>query len=326
MNQRLSIVIPCFNEEESLHELRRRLIPVCEAIVGNSFEVVLVDDGSTDSTRSILRAFQNEDTRFVAVGLSRNFGHQLALTAGLSVARGERVLVLDADLQDPPELLEPMMQTMDQGFDVVYGRRRTRKGESNFKRASAAFFYRLLDQMVDVRIPVDSGDFRLLSRRAVDIINSMPEQNRFIRGMISWIGFRQNAFEYDRDERFAGVTKYPLKRMIRFAIDAITGFSVLPLKLATWTGFACAVLAAITLIYVLISWATGEIVQGWTSLMVIVLTLGAAQLMMIGILGEYIGRLYMQSKARPLFIIEELIRNEQPLLSPKTADTEYQQS
>lgn len=304
---RLSVVIPCYNEEEVLPELRKRLIPVCEKVVGDSFEVILVDDGSRDATRAIMRQFSAEDRCFVSVLLARNHGHQIALTAGLQVASGERVLVLDADLQDPPELLDAMMRKMDEGYDVVYGQRRARAGETAFKRSSASAFYRLLRGMSDVDIPVDTGDFRLMSRRVNDVLRNMPEQHRFIRGMVSWIGFSQTAIEYDRKERFAGSTKYPFRKMLAFAADAITSFSVIPLKIATWLGFSMAFLSLVVLIYTLISWVMGATVAGWTSLMVIVLLIGGVQMVAIGILGEYVGRLYMQGKRRPLFVLDEVI-------------------
>lgn len=305
----LSVVIPCHNEEDVLEALRSRLIPVCEP-TGQPFEIILVDDGSSDQTRQILTQFQAEDPRFVAVLLSRNHGHQLALTAGLSIARGARILVLDADLQDPPELLPKMMAAMDDGYEVVYGLRRSRYGETMFKKATAAAFYRLLDRMIDVRIPVDAGDFRLISRRVLNILLQMPEQHRFIRGMISWIGLPQIAVDYDRDERFAGETKYPLGRMIRFALDAIMGFSVLPLKLATWMGFALAALSVLLSFYVLVNWFNGFVLEGWTSTILVILMTGGVQLFVVGLLGEYVGRLYIQSKGRPLFVIERVLRDE----------------
>lgn len=305
----LSVVIPCYNEEDVLPELRRRLVPACEEIVGDSFEIVLVDDGSTDATGRILRSFCAEDPRFVSVLLARNHGHQIALTAGLQAAMGDRVLVLDADLQDPPELLGPMMAKMDEGFDVVYGKRRQRAGETAFKKASANVFYRLLNRLSDVDIPVDTGDFRLMSRRVNDVLSDMPEQHRFIRGMVTWIGFSQTALEYDRSERFAGTTKYPFRKMLAFAVDAITSFSVIPLKIATWLGFTMGFMSLVVLVYTLVSWSLGATVAGWTSLMVIVLLIGGVQMIAIGVLGEYIGRLYMQGKQRPLFVVDEVIRS-----------------
>ena len=303
----LSVVIPCFNEEAVLDELRRRLIPACESVVGQDFEIVLVDDGSTDATRQMLRRFRSEDARFIVVRLARNYGHQLALTAGLGLANGQRIFVIDADLQDPPELLGEMMARMDEGFDVVYGERRRRSGDSAFKKGSAHLFYRMLARLIEFDLPLDAGDFRLMSRRVVDILQRMPEQHRFIRGMISWIGLPQTAVTYDRDQRFAGETKYPLRRMVRFALDAITGFSVIPLKLATWGGFALAGLSVVLMVFVIASWLEDDTVPGWSSLMVVVLLIGSFQLVVIGILGEYVGRLFIQSKARPMFVIEEIL-------------------
>ncbi|MEM0942826.1 MAG: glycosyltransferase family 2 protein [Pseudomonadota bacterium] len=304
----LSVVIPCYNEEAVLDELRRRLVPVCEDQVGQDFEIVLVNDGSRDATAEILRRFHEEDPRFVAVLLSRNHGHQLALSAGLAACRGARILILDADLQDPPELLSQMWTEMDAGADVVYGKRAERQGETWFKKASAAAFYRLLDAMTDVKIPLDTGDFRLMSRKALDVLLAMPEQHRFIRGMVAWLGFRQVAVSYTRHERFAGETKYPLRKMVLFAIDALTAFSVVPLRMATWLGFAGAFLAVPFALYTLVGWASGNNVSGWTSLMLVVLVMGSIQLVVIGILGEYLGRLYVQSKNRPLFVVDEVLR------------------
>jgi len=303
----LSVVVPCFNEESVLHALRERLLPVCHDVAGEDFEIILVDDGSTDGTRSIMRSFHTIDPRFVGVFLSRNHGHQLALTAGLSVARGERILIIDADLQDPPELLPKMMALTDDGYDVVYGQRAMRQGETVFKRATAAFFYRLVNKLIELPIPSDTGDFRLITRRVLDVLLAMPEHHRFIRGMIAWIGFPQIAIPYDRDPRFAGETKYPLKKMIRFALDALTGFSLVPLKLATYLGFAVACFSFVMTIYVFAVWSSGSTVPGWSSTIVVVLMVGGVQLFVTGILGEYLGRLYMQSKGRPLFVVDEVL-------------------
>jgi polyisoprenyl-phosphate glycosyltransferase len=305
---KLSIVSPCYNEEGSLGELHRRLVAVCQAEVGDDYEIVLVDDGSSDGTRSILGELCSRDPHIVGVVLSRNHGHQLALSAGLHVCRGQRVLIIDADLQDPPELLGDMMRLMDNGADVVYGQRRERRGESPFKRFSAILFYRLLNRLVDIKIPVDTGDFRLMSRRTLDELNRMPEQHRFIRGMVSWIGFRQEPLLYERQERFAGETKYPFKKMLRFAFDAISGFSILPLRVATYLGFVCAILGLLAFGYTVYSYLSGIALQGWTTLMTVVLILGSGQLLVLGVIGEYLGRLYIQSKNRPLFIIEQVLR------------------
>lgn len=304
---KLSVVVPCYNEEEGVHELHRRVSAVCHACVSDSYELVLVNDGSKDATWKIMGAIARADKQVVAINLSRNHGHQLALSAGLEMCRGERVFVLDADLQDPPELLTQMMERMDDGCDVVFGQRLKRDGETFFKKASAYAFYRLLDRMVDIDIPTDTGDFRLMSRRAVDVLNSMPEHHRFIRGMVSWIGLRQEALPYERTARFAGVTKYPLSKMIRFAIDAITGFSVRPLRVASYFGICFGIASLLLLAYVFIAYFTGRTISGWTSLAVIILVLGSVQLLVAGVMGEYLGRLYIESKGRPLFIIQEVI-------------------
>lgn len=304
---KLSVVVPCYNEEEGVHELHRRVTAVCQSCIGDSYELVLVNDGSKDTTWKIMGELARADKHVVAINLSRNHGHQLALSAGLQMCRGERVFVLDADLQDPPELLPQMMARMDDGCDVVFGQRIKREGETFFKKASAYAFYRLLDRMVDIDIPADTGDFRLMSRRAVDVLNSMPEHHRFIRGMVSWIGLRQEALPYERAARFAGETKYPLSKMIRFAIDAITGFSVRPLRVASYFGIYFGVATLLLLAYVFIHYFTGQSVEGWTSLAVIVLALGSVQLLVAGVMGEYLGRLYVESKGRPLFIIQEIV-------------------
>lgn len=310
---KLSVVVPCYNEEEGVHELHRRVTEICQACVGDSYELVLVNDGSKDATWNVMKDLSHADNRVVAINLSRNHGHQLALSAGLTMCRGERIFVLDADLQDPPELLPRMMARMDDGCDVVYGQRIRRDGETFFKKASAYAFYRLLNHMVDIDIPTDTGDFRLISRRAVNILNSMPEQHRFIRGMVSWIGLRQEALPYERAPRFAGETKYPLSKMIRFAIDAITGFSVRPLRLASYFGIGFGIATLVLLVYVLINYFLGHSVEGWTSLAVIILAMGSVQLFVAGVMGEYLGRLYVESKGRPLFIIQEVVAS--PILS-----------
>jgi polyisoprenyl-phosphate glycosyltransferase len=306
----LSVVTPCFNEECSIAELHTRVTAVCRRVAGSDYEFVLVNDGSRDSTWASMVALSAADPHVVAVNLSRNYGHQLALSAGLRLCRGERILILDADLQDPPELLPSMMARMDAGADVVYGRRAERLGETAFKRATARAFYRLFRRLVDIEIPIDAGDFRLMSRRALNVLNRMPEQHRFIRGMVSWIGFRQEALLYTRSPRFAGTTNYPLSKMLRFAFDAITGFSVKPLRLASWLGLCAGFGGFLVILYVLGSWILGRAVEGWTSLMVVTLLLGSSQLLVVGLLGEYLGRLYLESKGRPLFVIESILGQE----------------
>ena len=303
----LSIVIPCFNEQECLPTLHQRLTAAAKAAVGEDYELVLVNDGSKDRTWSMMQDLAAEDSRLVAINLSRNHGHQLALTAGLDLARGQTILIIDADLQDPPELLGAMIATMHrEGADVVYGVRTQRAGETRFKRATAHAFYRMLAAATEVEIPIDAGDFRLMSRRALDALLAMPEQARFIRGMVAWIGFRQVPFPYNRDERFAGVTKYPLSKMIRFALDALTGFSSAPLKLASHAGLALAFGSVLIILYIFFGWASGQSVPGWTSLMLVVVVLGAVQMFVLALMGEYIGRLYSQSKNRPLYIVQDI--------------------
>ena len=304
----LSIVVPCFNEQECLPALHRRLTAAARAAVGEDYELVLVNDGSKDTTWAMMRDLAAGDPHLVAVDLSRNHGHQLALTAGLDLARGDVVLIIDADLQDPPELLGAMIAAMArEQADVVYGVRSSRAGETRFKRATAHAFYRMLANSTEFDIPLDAGDFRLMSRRALDALLAMPEQARFIRGMVAWIGFKQIPFPYKRDERFAGVTKYPLSKMIRFALDALTGFSSAPLKLASHAGLALAFGSVLIILYILAAWAGGKTIQGWTSLMLVVVSLGAVQMFVLALMGEYIGRLYSQSKHRPLYIVQDVI-------------------
>ena len=303
----LSIVVPCFNEEACLIELHQRLSAAARSVARADYELVLVNDGSSDGSWPAMRRLAADDAHVVAINLSRNHGHQLALTAGLDLCRGDTVLIIDADLQDPPELLAPMLQAMrESGADVVYGVRRSRSGETAFKRATAHGFYRLLSRATEVDIPLDAGDFRLMSRRALDALLAMPEQARFIRGMVAWIGFKQVPFAYDRQTRFAGETKYPLRKMIRFALDALTGFSSAPLKLASHVGFGLSVGSVLLVLYIAYAWLSGRSIQGWTSLMLIVVILGAIQMFVLALMGEYIGRLYNEAKKRPLYIVEEI--------------------
>jgi glycosyltransferase involved in cell wall biosynthesis len=302
----LSVVAPCFNEEGVLPEFLQRVGLVLDGL-GGTAEIVLVDDGSRDGTWRLMNEAAAMDKRVVAVRLMRNHGHQLALTAGLSVCRGERILIIDADLQDPPELLPDMMKLLDDGADVVYGQRRQREGETLFKRATAAAFYRLIGRMTDVEIPLDAGDFRLLTRRVLDILLAMPERHRFVRGMVAWIGGRQVPIAYDRKARAAGESKYPLARMIRFAADAITAFSVVPLMASMTIGWVMAAVGFTFFIYSIVGWLLGLNLPGWTSLMAAVGLLGGMQFLMLGIIGAYLGRLYDQSKGRPLFMIRDIV-------------------
>jgi dolichol-phosphate mannosyltransferase len=307
----LSIVVPCYNEEPCLAVLHERLSAAAREAAGEDYELVLVNDGSRDASWDIMRRIAAGDSHVVAVNLSRNHGHQLALTAGLDLCRGEKILIIDADLQDPPELLPKMLETMrSEGADVVYGVRKSRRGETAFKRATAHGFYRLLSRATEVDIPLDAGDFRLMSRRALDALLAMPEQARFIRGMVAWIGFRQLPFPYDREKRFAGETKYPFRKMVRFALDALTGFSSAPLKLASHAGLALSVGSIVLIAYIAYAWASGRSIQGWTSLMLVVVVLGAMQMFVLALMGEYIGRLYNEAKKRPLYIVQEIAGGE----------------
>jgi dolichol-phosphate mannosyltransferase len=304
---KLSIVVPCYNEEACLPALHERLSAAARATFRDDYEIILVNDGSKDRSWPIMTAMAAADPHLVAVNLSRNHGHQLALTAGLDLSRGDVVLVIDADLQDPPELLGDMVDTMRrEEADVVYGVRKSRAGETAFKRATAHGFYRLLANATDVDIPLDAGDFRLISRRALDVLLAMPEQARFIRGMVAWIGFRQVPILYNRDERFAGDSKYPLSKMLRFALDALTGFSSAPLKLASHAGLALSAGSVLIVLYILYAWISGHSIQGWTSLMLVVVVLGAVQMFVLALMGEYIGRLYNEAKRRPLYIVQEI--------------------
>ena len=303
----LSVVVPCFNEEACLAELHARIAKAASSVVGDDYEIVLVNDGSRDRSWEIMRELAATDPRLVAVNLSRNHGHQLALTAGLDLCSGERILIIDADLQDPPELLPQMIEEMErQQADVVYAVRRARAGETAFKRGTAKLFYRLLSKLAEIEIPLDTGDFRLMSRRALDALLSLPEQARFIRGMVAWVGFRQVPIAYDRAERHAGQTKYPLARMMRFALDAVTGFSTAPLRFASHIGLWLVAASALLIAYIGFAFLTGRAIQGWTSLMLVVVVLGAVQMFVLGMIGEYLGRLYIEAKRRPLYIVSEI--------------------
>jgi glycosyltransferase involved in cell wall biosynthesis len=287
----LSVIAPCFNEEAGLREFYRRMTGACFSEVKGNYEIVLVNDGSRDRTWLIIQDLALHDPKIVAINLSRNYGHQLALTAGLQHCWGSRILIIDSDLQDPPELLGEMLRVMDhENADVVYGQRRQRAGETLPKKVTAAMFYRTLRYLIDFDIPVDAGDFRLMSRRALDVLNAMPEHYRFIRGMVSWIGFKQVPFLYDRNARFAGVTGYPLSKMIRFALDAITSFSIVPLHLASGLGILFGIGGLLMLSYTLGSWFFGSTVAGWTSVTTITLIIGSVQLIVFGVLGEYLNQ------------------------------------
>ena len=305
-NPFISIVAPCYNESEVLEMFFERVKGICERL-NLPHEIILVDDGSTDGTWNIIQGLALRDPTIRGFRLSRNHGHQLALSAGLVQCRGKRILIIDADLQDPPELLPEMMKLMDDGADVVYGQRMTRKGESLFKRFTAALFYRLLNILSDTNIPRDTGDFRLINDRVLEVFNRMPEYHRFIRGMISWIGFRQAPLFYNREERAAGRSKYPFRKMLTFSLNAITSFSMKPLRIASYAGLFTGLASLLMIIYIVIGNMLGHTIQGWASLAVIILFLGSMQLCVLGIIGEYLGRLFLEGKNRPLFIIEQTV-------------------
>jgi len=304
----LSVVIPCMNEEAVIGETARRLIAVLGA-ADFHFELIFVDDGSKDSTPKILRELQSSDARVRVVRLSRNFGHQVAITAGIEHAGGDAVAVIDADLQDPPEVLLEFVAKWLDGYDVVYGVRSEREGETAFKLWTAKLFYRLIGRLSDTEIPLDTGDFRLMDRRVVDALLSMPERDRFVRGMVSWLGFSQVSVEYKRAARFAGETKYPLFKMLKFATDGIVSFSTIPLRLATWIGFLASALSTVGIVVVLLERYFGVfgLVKGWSSTVIAVLFIGGVQLVCLGIIGEYVGRIYGESKRRPLYVVRERI-------------------
>jgi glycosyltransferase involved in cell wall biosynthesis len=318
---KLSVVVPCFNEEAVLPSFIERMAGACQTAARGSYEIILVNDGSTDNTWACMRTFALTRPGIVAIQLSRNHGHQLAVTAGLSQARGERILVIDADLQDPPELLDAMMAHMDEPCDVVYGRRRARSGESNFKRGTAHFFYRLLERMSNVVIPNDTGDFRLMSRSIVDKLNTMPEQDRFLRGMVAWLGGRQTEILYDRDVRCAGKTKYTILKMISLAASGLTSFSTIPLRLAALlTGFGILIGCA-TALYAVIGLLNGRNVPGWTSLAILIAFFSTAQMGCLAVLSVYIGRIFVEVKRRPLFLVEEIVASDARLALSSSFET-----
>ncbi|OYZ14144.1 MAG: glycosyltransferase [Sphingomonadales bacterium 28-64-96] len=310
----LSVVIPCYNEEACLPELHRRVAAAAHQCFGDDHEIVLINDGSRDRTWAIMQELAATDPNLVCLNLARNHGHQLALTAGLDLSRGETILVIDADLQDPPELLPDMLKTMAaQGADVVYGLRTSREGESFTKKLTAGLFYRILDRLTDINIPLDTGDFRLMSRRALDVLMAMPEQARFVRGMVAWIGYRQVPFPYARAQRLAGVTHYPFTKMLSLAFDAITGFSTKPLRFASHAGLWLVGLLMLVAMYILVRFLQGETIEGWTSLSLLVIGIGAAQMLVLGVIGEYLGRVYVEAKRRPLYIVAEVVGSGRPV-------------
>ncbi len=301
----ISIVAPVYNEAETLPALYPRIQEVM-ARSGESWELVLIDDGSRDGSADLIRQLRDQDERVRPVIFARNFGHQLAVTAGLDYSRGHAVVIIDADLQDPPEVILEMLDKWRQGYEVVYAVRSEREGESWFKLMTARIFYRLIYRITDVDIPLDTGDFRLMDRKVVDVVNSMRERHRFLRGMSSWVGFRQTGVRYKRAARFAGETKYPLRKMVKFASDAVTSFSFFPLRLVTYLGFISAGISILAIPLVVLLRASGsQAFFGQATTLIAVLFLGGVQLISLGILGEYLGRLYDEAKGRPLYIVRE---------------------
>jgi glycosyltransferase involved in cell wall biosynthesis len=309
VKQQLSVVVPVFNEEENIPELYRRLRAVLPQVV-QEWEILFVDDGSRDRSWELIRALAAQDPRVRGLRFSRNFGHQMAFAAGLDHARGQAVVIMDADLQDPPELIPELVAKHREGYEVVYAVRVARHGETAFKKLTAKLFYRLLARITAVQIPLDTGDFRLMGPRAVEAFRRLPERHRFTRGLVAWLGFPQTGVPYERAPRHAGTTKYPLRKMLRFALDAITSFSHLPLQLATWLGFAVSAFAFFYILVVLALKLAGISWPGYTSLMAAILFLGGVQLLMVGLLGEYVGRIYDEVKHRPLYLVAEEVGEE----------------
>jgi glycosyltransferase involved in cell wall biosynthesis len=305
MNPEFSIIIPIYNEQENIHKLYDRLKSVMSGM-NVSHEFVFVNDGSRDRSMILIKELAAKDNSVRYINLSRNFGHQIAVTAGIDHVRGKAIVIIDADLQDPPELIAEMYAKMKEGFEVVYAKRKSRKGESTLKKLTAKWFYRILASITSIDIPVDTGDFRLMDRKIVDVLRTMPEQQKFLRGQISWIGFNQTYVEYNRDERQGGETGYTYKKMLRFALDGITSFSNLPLKFATAAGFVVSGITFIVILYALYArFISKDFVPGWTSLILAVLFIGGVQLITIGIIGEYISRLSANVRNRPLYIMGE---------------------
>lgn len=303
----ISIVVPVYNEQEVIMESYKRLTSVMETS-NESYELIFVNDGSRDRSSDFLAAVCKTDSNVRCINFSRNFGHQAAITAGMDYAKGDAIVVIDADLQDPPEVILEMIKKWREGYDVVYGKRLRRKGETLFKKTTAKLYYRLLRNMTSVDIPVDTGDFRLIDRKVCDAMKTLTERNRYVRGLVSWVGFKQIAVEYVREERFAGVTKYPLKKMLKFAMDGITAFSYKPLKFATSIGFLFSIVSFIYLIIIIFQRLfTDTTVSGWASTIAVILFTQGIVLMMLGIIGEYIGRIFDEIKGRPIYIVNEVV-------------------
>ncbi len=307
--KKISVVIPMYYEEEVAEECYKRLTKVLKSINNYYYEIIFVNDGSKDKTLPILEGIAEKDKDVKVISLSRNFGHQCAVTAGIKFVTGDAVVIIDADLQDPPELIPDMLKLWEEGNEVIYAKRKTREGESKFKLFTAKMFYKTLNALSDVEIPKDTGDFRLVDRKVVDTINNMPEHNKFLRGLFSWVGYKQTPFEYERKERFAGKTKYPLKKMIKLASDGIISFSSKPLKLVGGIGILTILISIVLLIYSIISYIfkLNNLTSGWTSIMVAITFFSGVQLLSIWIIAEYIARIYDESKQRPQYIIDKKI-------------------
>lgn len=302
-----SVVVPVYNEELVIRETYRRLKSVMDGL-NEPYELIFVNDGSRDATAAIAKGICEEDRNVKFISFSRNFGHQVAITAGMDYSRGEAVVVIDADLQDPPEVITEMLKKWKEGYDVVFGQRIKRQGETFFKKLTAKLFYRFLKSMTDVDIPVDTGDFRLIDRKVCDALKSVNERNRYVRGIISWLGFRHTGVQFVREKRFAGETKYPFRKMVRFAFDAIASFSYKPLKLASYTGVTISFLSFLYLLVVLYQrFFTGSTIAGWASILAVSLFFNGIILVMLGIIGGYIGRIYDEVKGRPLYIVRDAV-------------------
>ena len=308
-NSIISWVIPCFNEADVIEISINRIKKVISRINSKyDHEIIFIDDGSTDETRKIIKRIAEIDPSIKLLGLSRNFGHQVALQAGLNFALGSAVIIIDADLQDPPEMACEMINLWEKGYDIIYGKRERRKSESFFKKLSAKLFYKLMSYLSDFEIPLDTGDFRLIDRKIIDALKEMPENSRYMRGLISWTGFRQTYVNYVRDERFAGKSKYSLRKMINLATDGLTAFSKTPLRIASYVGFFTSILSIMGIIYVIIvRLLTAVWVPGWATLTLAILMTSSVQLFCLGIIGEYIGRNYLETKRRPLYFLEEKV-------------------
>ena len=307
--KKISLVIPMYYEEQVAEECYKRVSKVLKGLKDYDYEIIFVNDGSKDKTLPILEKIADKDKKVKIVSFSRNFGHQAAVTAGLKYITGDAVVIMDADLQDPPELVPDMLKKWEEGYEVIYGKRKKRDGESAFKLLTAKAFYATLNKLSDVEIPKDTGDFRLVDRKVVDVVNSLPEHNKFLRGLFSWVGFKQYPYEYERKERFAGKTKYPLKKMLKLAKDGIIGFSTKPLKIVGGLGILSVVVSIIILIYAILSFAFSwnNLTAGWTSIMCTMTFLGGIILISLWMIGEYIARIYDETKQRPQYIVDKTI-------------------